>query len=169
MLAILILSISLSVFAAITLFKLVSIYSVKLSAYALDFLLVFGVSAIYAHQLFINKLVSGWMVYACDIAVALLITLAYGILILIIHNKLPKVSYVLNFFIVLIGVSVAFPLALDLVSSLLKVLGVVKDSFTQISLFGNQTGNTILNYGIIVILAIPVYLGRMKYLNSDIR
>lgn len=46
--------------------------------------------------------------------------------------------------------SIAFPLALDL-PSVLKVFGVVKESFTQITLFENQTGNTILNYGIILV------------------
>ena len=30
-----------------------------------------------------------------------------------------------------------------------------------------RSGNTILNYGIILVLAIPVYRGRMKYLNGE--
>jgi len=161
--------IALSVVAAITLFKLIAEYSVKISAYAVDFALVFGLSAYYVHQFIVNKMVTGWMVYVLDIGVGILTTLAYGILIVVIHNKLPKISSVLNLVISIIGMSIAFPLALDLISSVLKVFGVVKESFTQINLFSNPTGNTILNYGIILILAIPVYRGRMKYLNGDSR
>ena len=112
-------------------------------------------------------MVTGWMVYVLDIGVGILATLAYGILIVVIHNKLPKISSLLNLVISIIGMSIAFPLALDLISSVLKVFGVVKESFTQITLFENQTGNTILNYGIILVLAIPVYRGRMKYLNGE--
>ena len=169
MYAILLMVIALSVVAAITLFKLIAEYSVKISAYAVDFALVFGLSAYYVHQFIVNKMVTGWMVYVLDIGVGILATLAYGILIVVIHNKLPKISSVLNLVISIVGMSIAFPLALDLISSVLKVFGVVKESFTQINLFSNQTGNTIFNYGIILILAIPVYSGRMKYLNGDSR
>ena len=169
MYAILLMVTALSVVAAITLFKLIAEYSVKISAYAVDFALVFGLSAYYVHQFIVNKMVTGWMVYVLDIGVGILTTLAYGILIVVIHNKLPKISSVLNLVISIIGMSIAFPLALDLISSVLKVFGVVKESFTQINLFSNPTGNTILNYGIILILAIPVYRGRMKYLNGDSR
>ena len=167
MYAILLMVIAFSVVAAITLFKLIAEYSVKISAYAIDFALVFGLSAYYIHQLVISKMVTGWMVYVLDIGVGILATLAYGILIVVIHNKLPKISSLLNLVISIIGMSIAFPLALDLISSVLKVFGVVKESFTQINLFSNQTGNTILNYGIILVLAIPVYRGRMKYLNGE--
>ena len=167
MYAILFMVIAFSVVAAITLFKLIAEYSVKISAYAIDFALVFGPSTYYIHQFVANKMVTGWMVYVLDIGVGILATLAYGILIVFIHNKLPKISSVLNLIISIIGISIAFPLALDLISSILKVFGVVKESFTQITLFENQTGNTILNYGIILILAIPVYRRRMKYLNGE--
>ena len=167
MYAILLMVIAFSVVAAITLFKLIAEYSVKISAYAIDFALVFGPSTYYIHQFVANKMVTGWMVYVLDIGVGILATLAYGILIVFIHNKLPKISSVLNLIISIIGISIAFPLALDLISSILKVFGVVKESFTQITLFENQTGNTILNYGIILILAIPVYRRRMKYLNGE--
>lgn len=169
MYAILLMVIALSVVAAITLFKLIAEYSVKISAYAIDFALVFGLSTYYIHQFVANKIVTGWMVYVLDIGVGILTTLAYGILIVVIHNKLPKISSMLNLVISIVGMSIAFPLALDLISSILKVFGVVQESFTQITLFDNQTGNTILNYGIILILAIPVYRGRMKYLNGDTR
>ena len=169
MYAILLMVIALSVVAAITLFKLIAEYSVKISAYAIDFALVFGLSTYYIHQFVANKIVTGWMVYVLGIGVGILATLAYGILIVVIHNKLPKISSVLNLVISIVGMSIAFPLALDLISSILKVFGVVQESFTQITLFDNQTGNTILNYGIILILAIPVYRGRMKYLNGDTR
>ena len=167
MYAILLMVIAFSVVAAITLFKLIAEYSVKISAYAIDFALVFGLSTYYIHQFVANKIVTGWMVYVLGIGVGTLATLAYGILIVVIHNKLPKISSVLNLIISIIGMSIAFPLALDLISSVLKVFGVVKESFTQITLFENQTGNTILNYGIILVLAIPVYRGRMKYLNGE--
>lgn len=166
MYAILFMVIAFSVVAAITLFKLIAEYSVKISAYAIDFALVFGLSTYYIHQFVPNKMVTGWMVYVLDIGVGILATLAYGILIVFIHNKLPKISSVLNLIISIIGMSIAFPLVLDLISSILIVFGVVKESFTQITLFENQTGNTILNYGIILILAIPVYRRRMKYLNN---
>ena len=169
MYAILLMVIAFSVVAAITLFKLIAEYSVKISAYAIDFALVFGLSTYYIHQFVPNKMVTGWMVYVLDIGVGILATLAYGILIVFIHNKLPKISSVLNLIISIIGMSIAFPLALDLISSILIVFGVVKESFTQITLFENQTGNTILNYGIILILAIPVYRRRMKYLNNSVK
>ncbi len=169
MYAILFMVIAFSVVAAITLFKLIAEYSVKISAYAIDFALVFGLSTYYIHQFVPNKMVTGWMVYVLDIGVGILATLAYGILIVFIHNKLPKISSVLNLIISIIGMSIAFPLALDLISSILIVFGVVKESFTQITLFENQTGNTILNYGIILILAIPVYRRRMKYLNNSVK
>ena len=167
MYAILLMVIAFSVVAAITLFKLIAEYSVKISAYAIDFALVFGLSTYYIHQFVPNKMVTGWMVYVLDIGVGILATLAYGILIVVIRNKLPKISSLLNLVISIIGMSIAFPLALDLISSVLKVFGVVKESFTQITLFENQTGNTIVNYGIILVLAIPVYRGRMNYLNGE--
>src|SRR5574344_851746 len=154
MYAILLMVIAFSVVAAITLFKLIAEYSVKISAYAIDFALVFGLSGYYIHQFVANKIVTGWMVYVLDIGVGILATLAYGILIVVIHNKLPKISSVLNLIISIVGMSIAFPLALDLITSILKVFGVVKESFTQINLFSSQTGNTIFNYGIILILAI---------------
>ena len=84
MYAILLMVIAFSVVAAITLFKLIAEYSVKISAYAIDFALVFGLSAYYIHQLVISKMVTGWMVYVLDIGVGILATLAYGILIVVI-------------------------------------------------------------------------------------
>lgn len=74
---------------------------------------------------------------------------------------------VLNFFIVLIGVSVAYPMALDFISAVLKMLGIVKDTFTELSLFENGLWNKILHYLIIFILALPIFGSRIKYLNGN--
>lgn len=169
MFALLFIIIMFSVVAAISFYRLIAVYSVKIAAYALDYALVFGVSAFYVHQALTSKVMGSWIIYAIDGVVALLATLLYGIIILVIHHRLPKMSSVLNFIIVVVGVSIAFPLALDFISSILKIFGTVKDSFTQISLFGNQTGNLVLNYGIILLLAIPVYMGRMRYLNQEVK
>jgi hypothetical protein len=149
-----------------TLLKITTTMSVKIAAYALDFALVFGFACYLTHVNIASKLATGYMVIALDIAVALLATLIYGVLIVIIHNKLPRLSKVLNFIVVVLGVSVAFPLTIDFITSILKVLGIMNTTWTKLTIFADGFMNTVVHNAIIVLLSVPVFIGRMKYLNS---
>ena len=152
---------------AISLYKMLAVSTVKIAAFAIDFALVFLLTCFYGHSFIGTKLATGNLVYLIDIALGIIATLAYGVLIILLHSRLPKVSMVLNFFIVLIGVSVAYPLALDFISAVLKMLGIVKDTFTELSLFENGLWNKILHYLIIFILALPIFGSRITYLNGN--
>lgn len=166
LLAILVLSIFASVLMAITLFKIATIMSVKITAYAFDFALVFGFSWYLAHGLLARNFELGNMIYLFDIAIGTFVALTYGVLLVLIHNFFPKFSKVINFVAVVLGVSVAFPLAISFITDILKIVGVMNTSWTRLPIFADTFMNTVIHNAIIILLSIPVFIGRMKYLDT---
>ena len=152
---------------AINLYKTIAVSSVKIAAFAIDFALVFAVVAYYSHSLIACKITSGNLMYLADIILGITAMLIYGTLLLLIHNRFSMVSNILNFIIAVIGVSVAYPLALDFISTVFKVLGIIQDTFTRLHILDSQIANNFIHYLIIFLLAIPVCKARTKYLNSS--
>ncbi len=152
---------------AISLYKMIAVSSVKIAAFAIDFALIFILVCFYGHSLLVGKLDVGNLIYLIGVMLGIVSILAYGIAIMVLHIKLPKISKFLNLLVVFIGVSVAYPLALDFFSALLKMLGIVKNTFTRLHLLDSQIANNFIHYLIIFLLALPVYKARMKYLNSS--
>lgn len=156
-----------SVLMAITLFKITTTMSVKIAAYTLDFALVFGFACYFAHGLMASNFQVGNLIYLLDIAIGILAALTYGVLLVLIHHFLPRVSKVLNFFAVVLGVSVAFPLAIDFITTILKVIGVMDTTWSKLPIFVDNIKNIVAHNAIIVLLSIPVFIGRMKYLDKE--
>ena len=73
---------------AISLYKMLAVSTVKIAAFAIDFALVFLLTCFYGHSFIGTKLATGNLVYLIDIALGIVATLAYGVLIILLHLSL---------------------------------------------------------------------------------
>lgn len=162
---ILILLLVLSISLAISLYRLIAVTSIKISAFALDFALIFFATIYLAHQYLQPSFSSSVATYAIYILMGLTTLFAYGVLILMLHRKFPRMSKAMNFFIVLVGISVAFPLALDFGSAVLKAVGIIKNTVTMLPIFESNSANMFVHYLMIFLISIPTFNARMRYMD----
>ena len=143
---------------AIIFYYLVTTYSVKISAFLIDFVLV-GFAIFFAVREKIELKYS--------VPISLFGIFVYGIILITVNQKLPKASKFLNYIIAFIGASVALWLALDFGSNLLYAIGILERSFYQIPVTSNKMVNTFINYVLVFFISIPVYKGRMRVINGE--
>lgn len=148
------------------LYKLIALLSLKITAFAVDFLLIFIYTTTFMHSAVSVKISSGYVVYFWDIVFGILAMGIYGFLILLIHRLLPIVSKVLNYFITFIGVSVAISLATSFATSFINIFNSNFKPTNHILLLNNVTADKVVYIVIAILIAIPVWNVRMEKLNS---
>ncbi|HES9370866.1 TPA: hypothetical protein VPJ02_001748, partial [Streptococcus pyogenes] len=88
----------------------------------------------------------------------------YGILLILINQKLPKISKLLNYIIAFIGSAVALWLALDFITSTLAAFKIIGQTYHQLPITKNMMINSFIHYVIVFLFSIPVFKGRMKFI-----
>lgn len=150
----------------IGLYKFVALSSLKITAFTVNFLIIFIYTTTFMHGAVSVKISSDYVVYFWDIVFGILAMGIYGFLILLIHRLIPFVSKGLNYFITFIGVSVAIRLATSFATSFINVFNSNFKPTNHIQLLNNVTADKIVYILIAILIAIPVWNVRMEKLNS---
>jgi hypothetical protein len=135
-------------------------------AFGVDFFVIFFYSIYFFHPNVSVKLVDGKMQYLLDVGVGILAILIYGLLILFINDTFPMISNALNLFIAFVGVSMAVPFAIGLLSPIVQIF--IHD-FTfngDIVLSQNHMLSLFLKYMIFGLITLPIWRYRMSKLEE---
>ncbi|HGK8011313.1 TPA: hypothetical protein ACJ7A5_001617, partial [Streptococcus pyogenes] len=98
------------------------------------------------------------------IPLSITVVIIYGILLVLINRKLPKVSRFLNYIIAFIGSSVALWLALDFITNTLAAFKIIGQTYHQLPITKSMMINSFIHYVIVFLISIPVFKGRMKFI-----
>ena len=150
----------------VKLYKNITLFSFKTLAFGVDFFVIFFYSIYFFHPNVSVKLVDGKMQYLLDVGVGILAILIYGLLILFINDTFPMISNALNLFIAFVGVSMAVPFAIGLLSPIVQIF--IHD-FTfngDIVLSQNHMLSLFLKYMIFGLITLPIWRYRMRKLEE---
>lgn len=142
------------ILSGIVFYYLISTYSVKISAFLIDFIVVGLGFYISIKDKLDNKLA---------IPLSITVVIIYGILLVLINQKLPKISKLLNYIIAFIGSSVALWLALDFITNTLAAFKIIGQTYHQLPITKSMI-NSFIHYVIVFLISIPVFKGRMKFI-----
>ena len=145
------------ILSGIVFYYLITTYSVKISAFLIDFIVVGLGFYISIKDKLDNKLA---------IPLSITVVIIYGILLVLINRKLPKVSRFLNYIIAFIGSSVALWLALDFITSTLTAFKIIGQTYHQLPITKNMMINSFIHYVIVLLISLIVYESRMKFING---
>ncbi|HGD1239935.1 TPA: hypothetical protein ACINME_001375 [Streptococcus agalactiae] len=145
------------ILTGIVFYYLITTYSVKISAFLIDFLVVGLGFYISIKDKLDNK---------SAIPLSITVVIIYGILLVLINQKLPKVSKFLNYIIAFIGSSVALWLALDFITNALAAFKIIGQTYHQLPITKSMMINSFIHYVIVFLISIPVYKGRMKFIHG---
>lgn len=148
------------------LYKNITLFSFKTLAFGIDFFVILFYSIYFFHPNLAVKLVDGKMQYLLDAGVGILAILIYGLLILFINDTFPMISSALNLFITFVGVSMAVPFAIGLLSPLIQIF---IHGFTfngDIVLSQNHMLSLFLKYMIFGLITLPIWRYRMSKLEE---
>ena len=110
------------ILSGIVFYYLIFTYSVKISAFLIDFIVVGLGFYISIKDKLDNKL---------DIPISVTVIIIYGILLVLINQKLLKISKLLNYIISFIGSAVALWLACDFITSVLVAFKVTDQIYQK--------------------------------------
>ena len=146
----------------VKLYKNITLFSFKTLAFGVDFFVIFFYSIYFFHPNVSVKLVDGKLQYLLNAGVGILAILMYGLLILFINDTFPMFSNALNLFIAFVGVSIAVPFAIGLLSPVIQIF---IQGFTfngDIILSQNHMLSLFLKYIIFGLITLPVWRYRVS-------
>lgn len=129
---------------------------VKISLFAMDKLAVFIASWYYTHYYFSLKFSSGNAVYFWDVLAGILAVVIYSALFKIIHQKLGLIGKILNF-------AISFFSSMTVYCILVNGF-VTKEQSYFLPLLNHDIANQVVNYIIITIIALVVWVKREELL-----
>ena len=150
----------------IKLYKNITLLSFKTMAFGIDFFVILFYTIYFFHPNIAARLVEGKLQYLLDAVAGILAIVLYGLLILFINDTLPKVSNILNLFITFIGVGIALPFTIGLLTPVIQIF--IK-GFTfngEIILSQNHMLSLFLKYLMLGIITLPVWRYRMSKLEE---
>ena len=150
----------------VKLYKNITLFSFKTLAFGVDFFVIFFYSIYFFHPNVSVKLVDGKLQYLLNAGVGILAILMYGLLILFINDTFPTISNDLNLFIAFVGVSVAVPFAIGLLSPVIQIF---IHGFTfngDIVLSQNHMLSLFLKYMIFGLIELPVWRYKINKLEE---
>ena len=150
----------------VKLYKNINLFSFKTLVFGVDFFVIFFYSIYFFHPNVSVKLVDGKLQYLLNAGVGILAILMYGLLILFINDTFPTISNALNLFIAFVGVSVAVPFAIGLLSPVIQIF---IHGFTfngDIVLSQNHMLSLFLKYMVFGLIALPVWRYRISKLDE---
>lgn len=125
------------ILSGIVFYYLITTYSVKISAFLIDFIVVGLGFYISIKDKLNNKLA---------IPLSITVVIIYGILLVLINQKLLKFSKFLNYIIAFIGSAVALWLALDFITSTLSAFKIIGQTYHQLPITKNMMINSFIHY-----------------------
>lgn len=150
----------------VKLYKNITLFSFKTLAFGVDFFVIFFYSIYFFHPNVSVKLVDGKLQYLLNAGVGILAMLIYGLLILFINDTFPVISNALNLFIAFVGVSVAVPFAIGLLSPVIQIF-ITDFTFNgDVVLSQNHMLNLFLKYMIFALITLPVWRYRISKLEE---
>ena len=150
----------------VKLYKNITLFSFKTLAFGVDFFVIFFYSIYFFHPNISVKLVDGKLQYLLNAGVGILAILLYGLLILFINDTFPMISNALNLFMAFVGVSIAVPFAIGLLSPVIQIF---IHGFTfngDIVLSQNYMLSLFLKYMIFGLITLHVWRYRMSKLEK---
>jgi len=150
----------------VKLYKNITLFSFKTLAFGVDFFVIFFYSIYFFHPNISVKLVDGKLQYLLNAGVGILAILLYGLLILFINDTFPMISNALNLFMAFVGVSIAVPFAIGLLSPVIQIF---IHGFTfngDIVLSQNHMLSLFLKYMIFGLITLHVWRYRMSKLEK---
>lgn len=150
----------------INLYKNITLLSFKTMAFGIDFFVILFYTIYFFHPNIAAKLVEGKLQYLLDAGAGILAIIAYGLLILFINDTFPKVSNILNLFITFIGVGIALPFTIGLLTPVIQIFNKGFIFNGDIILSQNYMLNLFLKYMTLGIITLPIWRYRMSKLEE---
>lgn len=150
----------------IKLYKNITLISFKTIAFGIDFFVILFYTIYFFHPNVAVKLVEGKLQYLLDAGAGILSVILYGLLVLFINDAFPRISNILNLIISFIGVGIALPFTIGLLTPVIQIFN---NSFTfngDIILSQNHMLNLFLKYMTLGIIALPIWIYRMSKLEE---
>jgi hypothetical protein len=150
----------------IKLYKNITLFSFKTLAFGVDFFVILFYSIYFFHPNVSIKLVEEKFQYLLDFGAGILAIILYGLLILFINDTFPRVSNILNLFITFIGVGIALPFTIGLLTPVIQIFN---KSFTfngDFILSQNYILSLFLKYIVFGIITLPIWRYRMSKLEE---
>lgn len=150
----------------IKLYKNITLLSFKTMAFGIDFFVILFYTIYFFHPNIATKLVEGKLQYLLDAGAGILAVILYGLLILFINDTFPRVSNILNLIVTFIGVGIALPFTIGLLTPVIQIF---LHGFTfngDIILSQNRMLSLFLKYVVFGIIALPVWRYRMSKLEE---
>jgi len=150
----------------VKLYKNINLFSFKTLAFGVDFFIVFFYSIYFFHPNVSVKLVEGKLQYLLNAGVGILAILLYGLLILFINDTFPMISNALNLFIAFVGVSIAVPFAIELLTPVIQIFihGFIFNG--DIVLSQNHMLSLFIKYMIFGLITLPIWRYRISKLED---
>lgn len=150
----------------IKLYKNITLLSFKTMAFGIDFFVILFYTIYFFHPNVAAKLVEGKLQYLLDAGAGILAVILYGLLILFINDAFPRVSNILNLIITFIGVGIALPFTIGLLTPVIQVFNKGFTFNGDIVLSHNYMLSLFLKYMILGIITLPVWRYRMSKLEE---
>lgn len=134
----------------------------KATLYGFDIVYIFLCVSFYSKDFF-KMFASGYAISFWCVTLGLFAVGFYFALLSFLHNKAPKISYILHFFMVYLGVYFVVPYLTKLFTGLL-----LKKEMSYLHFLDNQVANKIFYFILFFIIAIKLYKKRMKFILKNI-
>ena len=149
-------------------YKAMTITIFKVLAFAIDYFVIVFYSVYYFHSGITTKFATGKEeVYFVNALVGLATILLYTLLIKILHKYFPTISSLLNLIMAFIGVSIAVPFTIGLLSPIIEIF---KPDFTfngDIIISQNHVRNLVYKNILFALIALPAWQHRMERLTEE--
>lgn len=150
----------------VKLYKNITLFSFKTLAFGVDFFIVFFYSIYFFHPNVSVKLIEGKLQYLLNAGIGILAILLYGLLILFINDTFPMISNALNLFIAFVGVSIAAPFFIGLLTPVIQIFihGFIFNG--DIVLSQNHMLSLFIKYMIFGLITLPIWRYRISKLED---
>lgn len=135
-------------------------------AFGIDFFVILFYTIYFFHPNVAAKLVEGKLQYLLDAGAGILAVILYGLLILFINDSFPRISNILNLFITFIGVGIALPFTIGLLTPIIQFFNKGFTFNGDIILSQNHMLNLFLKYMTLGIITLPIWRYRMSKLEE---
>jgi hypothetical protein len=150
----------------IKLYKNITLFSFKTLAFGVDFFVILFYSIYFFHPNISVKLIEGKFQYLLDFGAGILAIILYGLLILFINDTFPRVSNILNLFITFIGVGIALPFTIGLLTPVIQIFNKGFRFNGDIILSQNHMLSLFLRYMVFGVITLPIWRYRMSKLKE---
>ena len=147
-------------------YKTFAISFVKLFTFAIDYVIILMATVEYFNPQVTAKYVTESWVHIMGALACLVFMALYTILIKLFNEKLPVLSKIFNLFVVFVGVTVAVPFALEMLTPIISIFDPKFEFDGDVIIFTNQTLNFIFVNALYALICVPAWKYRMGVLDG---